>query len=347
MKPCTRCERHVRVSEVVCPFCGATQHEVSATVRTWAVGLAMLGAACGPAKEDSASGSGSEATSEATTSTEPTTTTAPTSSGSDSEAGTGTSTSTSTSTDTGGTASSTECASCSDSTEGGAFIYAAPDMGGGGIKECDPWVQDCPIGQKCVPFSGDGDTSPESLHCAPVAESPEQAGDPCVVQGSGTDQTDNCDVGLFCWLDSCVPLCTGTPDAPACADPANGCTIANDGVLTLCLPKCDPLTQNCEADEVCLNTGETQEFVCVPDASGDGGQEFDPCTFQNSCDPGLICLDPALATECEAQASGCCLKFCDLTMPTCTGAGAECMPWFEGGMAPAELEDVGVCKLPE
>ncbi|MFZ6181183.1 hypothetical protein [Nannocystis pusilla] len=307
----------------------------------WAVGLAMLGAACGPGKEDSASGSTSEATSTSTsTSTTGTVTGTPTTSdGSDSESGT----------NTGGTSSSstTECVSCSDSSEGGGFIYAAPDMGGSGIKECDPWVQDCPIGQKCMPFAQSGVGAPDSLHCVPVAESPEQAGDPCVLQGTGPEQKDNCDVGLYCWDNSCVPQCSGTPDAPMCADPAAACLIANDDALTLCLPACDPLAQDCEADQVCLSAGNDQAFVCVQDASGDGGQEFEACELQNSCDPGLACLDSGWATECGGRGFECCLKFCDVTMPTCTGAGAECAPWFEAGMAPPGLEDVGVCRLPE
>ncbi|WAS96776.1 ribulose phosphate epimerase [Nannocystis punicea] len=219
-------------------------------------------------------------------------------------------------------------------------------MGTQGVKECDPWVQDCPIGQKCVPFPSAGEGALDSLHCAPVAESPEQAGDPCVLQGTGSELTDNCDVGLFCWDSSCVPLCSGSPDAPVCDDPADVCLIANDEALTLCLPKCDPLAQDCEADEVCLSVGDTREFLCLRDASGDGGQEFDACELVNGCDPGLACLGPALATECDDAAFGCCLKFCDLTMPTCAGAGAECLPWFEAGMAPAGLDDVGVCGLP-
>ncbi|MBZ5710243.1 hypothetical protein [Nannocystis pusilla] len=345
MKPCARCDRHVRVSEVVCPFCGATQHEVSATARSWAVGLAMLGAACGPAKEGSASGSASETTSETTStssSTDGTVTGIPTTSGgSDSESGTSTSTS------TGGiSSSSTECASCSDATEGGGFIYGAPDTGGTQGKECDPWVQDCPIGQKCAPFASGGNT-PNGLHCVPVAESPAQAGEPCVVEGSGDEQTDNCDFALACWGDICVPQCTGTPDAPVCDDPATACVITNNEVLTLCLPTCDPLASNCPADEVCVQPPDSQHFFCVVDASDDGGQEFDECGPANSCDPGLACLDPALATECPPGAVGCCLKYCDLTNPTCAGADAECLPWFEPGMAPAGLEDVGKCGLPD
>ncbi|MFY0534733.1 hypothetical protein [Nannocystis pusilla] len=179
----------------MCPFCGAAQHEVSAGAAWgWAVGLAMLGAACGPGKEDSASGSTSEATSTSTsTNTTGTVTGTPTTSdGSDSESGT------STGTNTGGTSSSstTECVSCSDSSEGGGFIYAAPDMGGSGIKECDPWVQDCPIGQKCRPFSSAG---VGSLHCVPVAESRSRPAIRARCRGTGpsrrTIATSGCSAG--------------------------------------------------------------------------------------------------------------------------------------------------------
>lgn len=325
----------------MCPFCGTAQHEVSATTLSWAIGLAMLGAACGPAAGDSASSTGSAASSEASseassTSGGGTTTMAPTSSGSDGES----------STSTGGTSSSsTECVTCSDSSEGGGFIYAAPDMGPP-VKECDPWLQDCPEGEKCVPFVSTGGGAPDSLHCEPVAESPKQAGEPCTEEGWKQTHKDDCDFGLFCWIGTCKPLCTGTPDAPVCGDPASECLITNDDALTVCMPACDALAQDCEVDQVCLPIDDTQRFFCLPDASGDGGHEFDPCQNKNGCDPGLICLEATLAAECEGGGS-CCLKLCDLTMPTCAGAGAECVPWYEPGMAPAGHEDVGVCRSPE
>ncbi|PCC69283.1 hypothetical protein SAMN02745121_08894 [Nannocystis exedens] len=40
----------------------------------------------------------------------------------------------------------------------------------------------------------------------------------------------------------------------------------------------------------------------------------------NVCDPGLACLAPDLATECDPRAPGCCLPFCDIDLPnTCPG----------------------------
>jgi hypothetical protein len=88
-------------------------------------------------------------------------------------------------------------------------------------------------------------------------------------------------------------------------------------------------------------------FICVIDASGEEGQVFDPCEYANACDPGLICADPLSAEECDPQAPGCCLPFCDLTAPpSCPGNGQKCLPWYEVGRAPPGYENLGTCGLP-
>ena len=145
---------------------------------------------------------------------------------------------------------------------------------------------------------------------------------------------------------TCVAFCTGSQEAPNCG-PGTNCVIANDGVLILCLPGCDPLTQDCPNNDLCIPQPMGDGFVCVLDASGDMGAQNDPCEYANACDPGLICANPALATECDPQAAGCCLPFCDLSMPECTNMGAMCLPWYEMGMEPPGLENVGVCGLPQ
>jgi hypothetical protein len=238
-------------------------------------------------------------------------------------------------------------------TTGTAFIM--PPDGGGGTKECDPWVQDCPPGEKCMPYSGDGDFSWESLKCTPIMENPGQTGDPCTVEGSGVSGIDSCDIGHMCWntdpetgLGTCIKFCTGSPDAPSCTVPGTSCTIVNDGVLILCLPMCDPLLQDCEGGDLCIpNPQDPDSFICVLDASGPDGKEFDPCEYANACDPGLYCLNSELATECDAGSAGCCLAFCDLSNPKCNGVNATCLAWYEQGMAPPGFENVGVCGLPQ
>jgi hypothetical protein len=235
----------------------------------------------------------------------------------------------------------------------GTFIM--PPDGGGGTKECDPWTQDCPAGQKCMPYSGDGDNSWESLKCTPVMENPGQTGDPCTVEGSGVSGIDSCDVGHMCWNTdpdtgegTCIRFCSGSPDAPSCDVNGTSCTIVNDGVLILCLPMCDPLLQNCEGGDLCIPNPMNQDsFICVLDASGEEGQEFDPCEYANACDPGLYCMSSELATECDPMSSGCCLAFCDTTAPECTGQNAECVSWYEEGMSPPGFETVGLCSIPQ
>ena len=239
-----------------------------------------------------------------------------------------------------------------DTTDG---TFITPADGGGGTKECDPWTQDCPPGEKCMPYSGDGDFSWESLKCTPVMENPGQTGDPCTVEGSGVSGIDSCEVGHMCWNTdpmtgegTCVRFCSGSPDAPSCDVPGTSCTIVNDGVLILCLPACDPLLQNCPGTDLCIpNPQNTESFICVLDASGEEGQEFDVCEYANACDPGLYCFNPELATECDPMAAGCCLPFCDTTAAECTGANAQCLPLYEAGMAPPGLENVGFCGLPQ
>ena len=217
--------------------------------------------------------------------------------------------------------------------------------------ECDPWTQDCPEGQKCAPWANDGGNAWNATKCVDVAPNPGKPGDACTAEGSGVSGVDTCEKAALCWevdkdtlMGHCVGFCTGSPESPMC--PAGShCTIANDGELILCLPDCDPLLQDCPGTDLCIPNPNSDDFVCVLDASGDGGALNDPCEFANACDPGLTCRDPALASECDPMASGCCLPFCDLTMPECTNKGATCLPWYEMGMAPPGYEDVGICGL--
>ena len=145
---------------------------------------------------------------------------------------------------------------------------------------------------------------------------------------------------------TCTELCSGPPAEPVCDDPDVSCSVSGDGVLSLCLLPCDPLQQDCAGgQDLCIPVGET--FACIMDASGDEGQVFDPCEFANVCDQGLLCLASPSATECDQSASGCCLPFCDLADADlmCPGVGQSCLPFFEAGMAPPKLANVGICAI--
>ena len=217
--------------------------------------------------------------------------------------------------------------------------------------ECDPYLQDCPVGEKCNAWNASGGGSWDALGCFPIDPAPVGVGETCLVQGSGTSGIDDCELGAMCWdvdaatnQGTCVALCTGSPVAPVC--PAgSSCVIANDGVLNLCLPGCDPLLQDCAPGQACYPVGAG--FTCAPDASAGAGVDGDECEFINVCDPGLMCINAGAVEGCFGFV-GCCTPFCDLSMPgdPCPALSEECVPFFELGMAPLGLEDVGVCAIP-
>lgn len=222
--------------------------------------------------------------------------------------------------------------------------------------DCDIWNEDCPEGQKCMPYSSDGGPSWDSVKCVPLDPNPAQPGEPCTAEGNGISGLDSCAQHTMCWnvnletgMGECVPMCIGTPDAPSCADPLRACIMANEGVLILCLPQCDPLAQDCLLDDdQCFPTPKNlEEFVCILDDQFHE-QSFAPCEFPNACARELFCADPALAVECDPMALGCCLPFCDLDDPnTCPGQGQQCVPWYDDPSDAAPFNtDVGLCALP-
>lgn len=229
--------------------------------------------------------------------------------------------------------------------------------GGGMAGMCNVWTQDCPEGQKCMPYSGDGDLAWESLKCTPVVEDPKQAGDVCSPIESSVSGFDNCDKGLMCygaWLNPknegvCLSMCTGSADAPECEDPNKVCVIGNDGVVNLCRVECDPLLENCLPGELCTPTGLDAQSTWTCGAKSEGEfSVFSPCSYSNACDPGMLCWDPSFASECD-QTAGCCLPLCDLSEvdTMCPGMGQECLPFYPEGMAPPGYENVGLCGVPK
>jgi hypothetical protein len=239
----------------------------------------------------------------------------------------------------------------------GIGFIEQPD-GGGVTNECDQWTQDCPAGEKCMPWANDGGSAWNATRCSPVSANPGQIGDECMVEGSGVSGVDNCDLGSMCYyvdpetsLGICVGFCLGSADAPQC-DPGYLCSISNNGVLTLCRRTCDPLLQDCESDgTACLPAAGADGFVCIVDASGETGAVGDPCEFLNACDPGHWCAAAEAVPGCTS-AMGCCTEFCDLTEPdpdagcSLSAQGAACEPWWEEGQAPPSLEHVGACVIP-
>jgi hypothetical protein len=212
--------------------------------------------------------------------------------------------------------------------------------------DCDPFAQDCPPGEKCSAWADDGGGSWNATKCVPIAEDPAQPGEPCTVEASPVSGVDSCDLGSMCWdvdgslMGTCVALCTGTMDDPACAEDTTTCSITNGGALNLCLPICNPLGDDCDGGQGCYLGGSA--FVCSPDGSGAAGQQGDECMYVNACDPGLVCMDGDYVAGCSDPA--CCSSVCNISdLAACTEIDMTCVAAFAEGMAPPGLELVGFC----
>lgn len=334
----------MRARESACPFCGEVQRSNAAVILGAVV---LLGGACSDRPvDDTQSGSSTEAPASSSSSSDesssggfitPTTTTAEPPA-----------TSTGLTTTAGESSSSSE----GESTEVGGSFYGVPTDVGPSPFECDPYSQDCPRGQKCAPWiSGDGSQF-NALKCVPVVDDPALPGEPCVTEDKGSG-LDDCAQGSVCQnlddqnMGTCVAQCTGTPAEPMCP-PEMACAQFNGGALDVCVPTCDPLMPDCADGDVCVFTEIGDDFLCVIDISGAEGQVNDPCDFLNACDPGLICTDPVSGKECDQDMFGCCLPYCDLSLPDpdsqCVGMDQVCQPFFE--MPPMGQENIGVCAVP-
>ncbi len=211
---------------------------------------------------------------------------------------------------------------------------------------CDPFAQDCPTGEKCVPYGSTGGNW-DANKCVPVLGEG-VVGDPCSWDGSVV-ATDSCDENSHCWdamdidgelVGVCTEFCGGSADDPVCSS-GTSCLITNDGSITLCVETCDPLLQGCEDGLGCFWAGG--DFQCVFE-SGTEIATGEPCGFVNDCLPGHYCAPAELMPDC--QGSRCCSSICDLTEGDCGQVGTECVPFFEEGTAPPEYIDVGVCIVP-
>jgi hypothetical protein len=237
---------------------------------------------------------------------------------------------------------STETSSSSESTIFITHHDVSPDP-----QNCDPFAQDCPPGEKCVPYSTSGDVW-DANKCVPVMGDQHQ-GEPCTWAGV-VEATDNCDATSICWdvmdvdgelLGTCTTFCMGTADAPECPE-GSSCIVNSDSSINLCIFDCDPLLQDCGAGLGCYFA--VTAFNCI--FTTDDIPVGEPCGYINDCAPGNYCTDASVVPDCGGPA--CCTNFCDLDLgdAQCTQPGTVCTTFFEPGTAPPGYEDVGLCILP-
>ena len=272
---------------------------------------------------------------------------------------------TSTSSMTVGTQGSTTSDDGTSSTSGGVDTSTGPDGPpdhvppgflnptdvGPASFMCSPWVEDCPPGEKCMPYDANGGGSWNARRCVPIAPDAGSPGDPCTVEGGPASGFDSCGLHSICWdvdQDSlegtCRAFCAGKPDTPTCTQSGHYCSLGGEGLLPLCLPQCDPLAQDCPLEgQGCYAQVKSGRFVCAADASGaDAGADLSPCRFINACDAGLHCAE---FDACGPGSSSCCAPFCDLANPDCP-ADRTCTSLFEPRDAPVGASHIGFCGDP-
>ncbi|HVI01649.1 MAG TPA: hypothetical protein VM869_23195 [Enhygromyxa sp.] len=222
------------------------------------------------------------------------------------------------------------------------FVMDGPDL----PASCDPFAQDCPDGEKCVPYASVGG-SWDANKCVPILGDG-ATGQPCVSAGK-VEATDDCDASGVCWnyaevdgelVGFCQPFCVGTPDNAEC--PAGWhCQLYGDGSRTICELRCDPLAQDCAEGFGCYWMGN--EFWCALTTANIPAGE--PCGYFEDCAPGHLCLSARVFPSCAGSA--CCTSYCDVGLGDgqCDAVpGTECVAFFEE--APVGQENVGYCGLP-
>ncbi|PRP93517.1 hypothetical protein [Enhygromyxa salina] len=334
MYPCSSCNRHVLEDAAACPFCGTTLHAIGSPLRSGIAGFALIAAtllgtsAC--ARNPSMSDEGSTTTTNGGSSD----TVSDTSPESDSE--------TSTMGDGDGDTND-------QSSDVSLSFYACAPDDDWWISDCDPFAQDCPEGEKCVPYASTGGEF-DSNKCVPITGS-QAPGESCVYGGK-VESTDDCDSTSFCFhvqqmegmeVGTCTSFCEATPDDPLCGS-GSSCLIAYDGTFSLCLASCHPIMQDCVDGQACQWFLDPFEFLCELDGTGAPG---DGCDTVNSCASGNVCAAAEFVPGC--QSDSCCTEFCDLEDQgfVCSNPQTECVVFFdEPEMTPPGYETVGVCVPP-
>jgi len=222
--------------------------------RACTLALALV-VACGADKSGEETGTGATGTSTTGASTG-----APTSSSSTGSSGAAPTTTSSTGTpDLTSTGDESCGTACTGASEGGNFLPAAD---AGSKLGCDVLAEDCPAGQKCMPYVDDGGTQWNALKCVPVDPAPVGVGEVCDAPGNGLTGVDNCDKHVMCWdvannMGTCAAMCVDN----GCAEGFN-CFVANDGILNLCLQACDVNMPDCPPGTGCLPV--LAGGVCAP-----------------------------------------------------------------------------------
>jgi len=274
MLPCPSCTRHVLGTETACPFCASPLHSTKVRRLPRAAIVIAVGSvltACGPAVPDAGDSIGSSSAA-STSGTPSPTTEGPDATSTTSTPGTTDPTMAMTSGTTLGTDSTGGTTEVDDTLDTACGFYGGCPVDEGDLSyECDLFMDDCPVGEKCAPWANDGGDIWNASRCSPIAPDPGSPADPCVVEGSGVSGIDTCVLGSMCFYvdpetneGTCVEMCGGSEDDPTCLE--GTCISQYDGGLPLCFETCDPKAPTCAKGESCqpVDDPALDTHVCTP-----------------------------------------------------------------------------------
>lgn len=239
-----------------------------------------------------------------------------------------------------------------DSSGGTTTSESNPDAGTPADlpMSCDPYVQDCPEGFKCNPYSFLANLDFVGYGCFEVAPDASGLYADCNYLGAPYSGADTCRVGETCWgidendVGFCIGLCQLVDGGFGCADPDAVCW--DHGGVAPCRPKCNPLgeaAEECPRDWLgCAPFGPYPEsFACHFHTGATLGDE---CSSAWACEYGMACAFADALPECKGER--CCTLLCDTTAVEPCDLAEDCVAWFSANDAPAGLEHLGVCLVP-
>lgn len=249
------------------------------------------------------------------------------------------------------TSATTEDSTSITASTAGTTLHDFATSGDGPVDlpDCDPFGQDCPVGQKCVPWDEQGGNTWNGARCVEITGDG-APGDPCTAPEGPVAGVDDCALGSICWnVDEqnhgvCVAQCLGSVEAPTCP-PKHGCILYAELYLDLCFPSCFPAPDDCPEDRICIPY--QQSFFCEEKGPEPGAQTNESCSASR-CAKGLACLDASDASSaCDDFPDGsCCQPYCEFPGGTCPNPDQQCLPWHDPmWFVPPGYENLGYCGI--
>lgn len=211
---------------------------------------------------------------------------------------------------------------------------------------CDFYKQDCKPGFKCAPLDAPICLS-DQFKCVPLVEPTVGDGGLCTLSDGICGGVDNCEVGLFCSFSdeeqlfgTCLAICMGAiGEGFTCSVPTQEC-VRTGGDVSVCIPRCHPLKQDCGAGQTCSYQGLQFGMVCIAQDPMPSGLLM-PCASEKDCEVGLSCV-PDGVSGCQGA---CCTPFCNVQdANSCASVpGATCVA-LEFSEPSPQLTDVGICR---